>query len=997
MLTYDKEAKAKDELHVGIDIPKQAAIEVYNWVQEQDWPEGTELEPLEEYHITLLFAQGDGAGDHHDDDWISHDSHAVTTKGLKEFPPSKGRDGLHPIVLLMESDTIHAHHNELAEGALEAGVDPGPYSGDKYVPHMTIAYGPGLPKGLKLPKLTFETAESRVSIAREESDKDYCDYGCNAIGEITRDMDAAEVEPFEEYAAQHNKADRDSGELADISADEIDRLYKEYLHKEASVVVLKGLFVFGGLTEPPQIAPESTENNAEEKPHTWRIAQARPAYMVELLKLADSWNPKDQWPNALRERNGEPVDADCTCKDGHKLDCPVHGMHPVLPTYDDTLDFPNPASPVGYDYHADGPRTWMRAETKAKKKLWLDDTRRPPGDDWDWARNVAEAQHMLQEENREYSEMSLDHDLSMVRYEGKAVINPDALSGGDFCLWLHEHGDKKHMPKRVTLHTHNLHAVEIMYKALEPHTKVRIEQAPDHLEEDWARKFKVHEPSEIEEEAVHLPEQTIRSHVVHAGHQLAWLPGSNLRGKGLITPAGDVHTWPVDAEGRPHHAEYMDKRQPYQLHEGTAHFFQIRPRGGLDTKGYDIPADAIHHVLQVVPSLRPGEHTDWHFAADQFDTREYPDSRMMSPATMQEPAQGNPHPEKRGCTCEQGHKLDCPVHGLNPTEDDFDHSWSIPENHPVGYPQDQPRNYMKAEGALHVWKAKLYKKAAHRKTGGMTAPQQQRFRQRLEQEYGPEQSVPIHQFPDGWSIHHLPNWGEVGREGAMMNHCWAGLGDKDDMEPIEGPDMNVSLRDPNGWPHASFSFDPTTREPYEIGLHGGQMMERGGEYEPREAEHMKRILDFARSYPQMRSVQNRGDQDDTESYARADERSAKQSAYDGREGNEENSVGIDHEYSVACDCPSCAHRREHSWHVQGLGTSDEGWSGLPRAEGAVDEDEHTDNLEGENVPIPTPPAEIRKKRKGQEDEELVRESPLLHSGAWQILPPVASRQSRLDT
>jgi hypothetical protein len=64
---------------------------------------------------------------------------------------------------------------------------------------------------------------------------------------------------------------------------------------------------------------------------------------------------------------------------------------------------------------------------------------------------------------------------------------------------------------------------------------------------------------------------------------------------------------------------------------------------------------------------------------------------------------------------------------------------------------------------------------------------------------------------------------------------------------------------------------------------------------------------------------------------------------------------------------------------------------------AVDEDEHTDNLEGENVPVPTPPIEIRKKRKEQEDEELVRESPVLHSGAWQILPPMASRQSRLDT
>lgn len=903
----DKEAKAKDELHVGLDIPKQAAIEVYNWVQEQDWPEGTELEPLEDYHITMLFVQGDGAGNYHDADWIKHDSHAVTVKGLKEFPPSKERDGLHPIVMLVDSDTIHEHHNALAEAAEKAGIDPGPYAKDKYAPHMTIGYGPSLPKDLKPPKLTFEIAESSVSTPREE------------------------------------------------------------------------------------------ENSTEKK--SWHIGQARAPYEAELLKLADSWNPKDQWPNALRERGSEPTDVDCTCKDGHKLDCPVHGMHPTLPTHDDTLEFPDPSSPVGYDYHTDAPRTWMRAETKVafkRHKLWLDDTRHPPDESWDWAKDASEAKKLTKD--NDYDHMSLDHDLGIVRYEGKVVINPDALSGGDFALWLHEH--RKHMPKSVNIHSHNGKGTDLMKEILEKHTDVTTDRAADDLEEDWAREFKVHEPSEIEKEVVDLPEKVAgltqpqreralalvgpdTSKVVHefpdgwrihklitptdrqregqlmrncwakplrwepdapgegsnepyksldefmidqlggpapkhqfmslrdpagyphasffvsgypgeqrvdnalghgnsqvspdaaqrlqtyadqngyavapyllqskpfrptsrvASHQLAWLPGSNLSGKGLVTPSGDVHTWPVDKHGIPHHAEYVDQRQPYQLGEGSAHFFQIRPRGGLDTKGYNIPANVINHVLQTVPSLRAGEHTDWHFGADQFDTREYPDALMMPPTTMQEPAQGNPHPEKQGCTCDQEHKLDCPVHGLDPTEDDFDHSWSIPQGHPVGYPQDQPRNYMKAEGSV-IGDSRQQHDA---KTNGQ---------------------------PDG----------------------------------------------------------------------------------PR----------------------------------------AQEKSNDGRKSNDEKSVGIDHVYSIACDCPACEHTREHAWHVQGQGTSEEGWSGLPRAEGsAEDEDEHGDNLEGEDVAIPKPPIEIRKKRKEQEDEELVRESPLLHSGAWQILPPMASRQSRLDT
>ena len=137
----------------------------------------------------------------------------------------------------------------------------------------------------------------------------------------------------------------------------------------------------------------------------------------------------------------------------------------------------------------------------------MDDTRKPPSANWDWARNVKEAIYKLQHEDREYDHMSLDHDLSMSKYKGKVVVNPSAMSGGDFVLWLHEHGDKKHMPKSINLHTHNERSVALMKKALEPHTKVTAERAPDGLEEEWAKEYKVHEPSEIKEEEIHLPEK----------------------------------------------------------------------------------------------------------------------------------------------------------------------------------------------------------------------------------------------------------------------------------------------------------------------------------------------------------------------------------------------------------------------------------------------------------------------------------------------------------
>lgn len=977
----------KDELHVGLGIPKPIAIEIHNWAEEQDWPEGTELEPIEEYHITLLYAPEGHA--HKDDEWMDHEAHAVSIKGIKAFP-SKEREPKDAIVLTVESETAAEHHEELAQGAEDAGIKISPFSYDDFKPHITIAYGT-LPDGLKPPQLTFETEKSTVSLPRTASQSlvmyhvapqaarsSIEQHGIDATRGISPWGHRSQgVHLYSDLEAAH---DYGRQELPDYDIWQVDAGNLPLMSSPETL-------------PQEQYSPNSSfirwhTPHAIDKQRIQRVGRSDVPYLDELMKFADSWNPKDQWPNALRERSADPTGVDCTCKEGHKLDCPVHGMHPSLPTHDDTLEFPDPTSPVGYDYHTEAPRTWMRAETKFKKakhkKLWVDDTRHPPDDSWDWARNVSEAIELTKgppgEPKAGYEHMSLDHDLGIVRYEGKVVVNPDALDGGDFVLWLHEHGDKKHMPKSVNIHSHNKHAIELMVKALEPHTEVTTKRAPDELEEDWAREFKVHEPSAIERESIDLPER--RYHT--SSHQLAWLPGSNLKGKGLVTPSGDVHTWPVDVEGMPHHAEYVDQHQPYQLHEGTAHFFQIRPRGGLDTKGYTIPPNIIQHVLETVPSLRAGEHTDWHFgahemvmyhvtpsenrahiktwglfpstpahnpqwkgqedyvaeqphgvylsekptywramanpkgvdmwrvrvdssrlapdpgysgawlhagqigpdqlelhtpmgygpgdqerdmwrtwpgqekpsvhelseraraareASDQWDTREYPDALMMPPTTMEEPAQSNPHPEKQGCTCEQGHKLDCPVHGLHPTEQGYDHSWSIPQGHPVGYPQDQPRNYMKAEGSA--------------------------------------------------------------------------------------------------------------------------------------------------------VVEDRRKKDDPESHSQPDDPRMAQNADDRREGNEKKSIRIDHEPSLACGCEQCKHALEHEWHFQSPGTSDGGWSGLPRAEGAVeDEDEHKDNLEGDGAVMPKAPGEIRKKRKEQEDLELVQEKPLLHSGAWQMILPASPPSKR---
>lgn len=76
--------------------------------------------------------------------------------------------------------------------------------------------------------------------------------------------------------------------------------------------------------------------------------------------------------------------------------------------------------------------------------------------------------------------------------------------------------------------------------------------------------------------------------------------------------------------------------------------------------------------------------------ADNYtqDTKNWPDPT--------EPRAAKP-PDPKGCTCLQGEKLNCPIHGLNADpEQEVDHTWSIPQGQPIGYPQDQPRNWTQA-------------------------------------------------------------------------------------------------------------------------------------------------------------------------------------------------------------------------------------------------------------------------------------------------------------
>ncbi len=100
---------------------------------------------------------------------------------------------------------------------------------------------------------------------------------------------------------------------------------------------------------------------------------------------------------------------------------------------------------------------------------------------------------------------------------------------------------------------------------------------------------------------------------------------------------------------------------------------------------------------QIVPVTRkPGGSINTIHMADNYmkDTRDWPDP--LEPRASKPPAPA-------GCTCHDGHKLDCPVHGLNGSQETLDNQWSnVQQANPVGYPQDAPRSYKPIASVRHV-------------------------------------------------------------------------------------------------------------------------------------------------------------------------------------------------------------------------------------------------------------------------------------------------------
>jgi hypothetical protein len=72
-------------------------------------------------------------------------------------------------------------------------------------------------------------------------------------------------------------------------------------------------------------------------------------------------------------------------------------------------------------------------------KFWLDDIRRPPGEEWMWARRIDTAKTMVRTYG--FDVMSLDHDLGLHNYDpdeedADLRVGEDSATGYDFVKWL---------------------------------------------------------------------------------------------------------------------------------------------------------------------------------------------------------------------------------------------------------------------------------------------------------------------------------------------------------------------------------------------------------------------------------------------------------------------------------------------------------------------------------------------------------------------------------
>ena len=101
------------------------------------------------------------------------------------------------------------------------------------------------------------------------------------------------------------------------------------------------------------------------------------------------------------------------------------------------------------------------------------------------------------------------------------------------------------------------------------------------------------------------------------------------------------------------------------------------------------------------------------------------------------------------------------------------------------------------------------------RTAGMTLPQQQREWAAIKDHEGQfdQQSEPVHQYPDGWTVRRLAHPAAVSSVGHMLHNCWQ---DENQMNSMKQPH---SMHDADGIPRVAFYVNPNGLISQPLGHH----------------------------------------------------------------------------------------------------------------------------------------------------------------------------------
>jgi 2'-5' RNA ligase/GNAT superfamily N-acetyltransferase len=569
-------AAEKDELFIALNVPKPTADEIHAWAKEQDWPEGTELEEPTEYHITLLYSPK-GHEEHKEAEWWTTDnSDSVHIDGLEAFP-SQEREELEAFVLRVDTSDgeIKTRMDKLLDAAEDEGVEVNRYPGGSK-PHITVAYGPKLPKGIKPPEITFSTDEAHCGKPRTSK---LADYNVQ-VPVVTPNQGVGLATPHQ------------VGDLLSLQSVAHNLHYKYQqsgLDPNSAQQYASKLLQAIGYTSPDQPTIDAA---------------------------LQAW--KAMYPEDARSAYALPgVATSSHDADGGFGDAALHWT----------------------DAHT------ASASDGERESLALLEFSGLSGRDSDAAAN---AKH----------DGSLSHGWTVAHTAAspQTIISPIRA--------IVDQGGQ--------VHTFNDgHAPYSTSNGIDPATNqahLQIHQPSGEIEDLSG----AHSPYE-EQVANHLNTQTGEDRYHARPNDMDWVFGS----AGGAPQKSQTGHQPRIAEDMHVHEPKLPKLLSFPSRRSPA---QVRARAASTSARESQGAGGS-------PSLELSSFLSHIHEADSWDTRQWPDP-------LSDNGTGGNVP--RGCTCQSGHKLDCPVHGLEANGEYDTMEWTIPEASPVGYPQDQPRNWQQA-------------------------------------------------------------------------------------------------------------------------------------------------------------------------------------------------------------------------------------------------------------------------------------------------------------